>query len=233
MDEKRKLRETQHAIALFVVLCMLLLFLSGTGFITSPLGYVVNTTISVTIAPELNHIFYEEELMNPSRDYVFQIGPITTDGLWHSYNSTYGGVFAGYDIGTYSDNNTNLFKLRNTGTKTIDVIIASSDFDNGMIGDGNYIDVNQFGGDFQIYIPGTGWRNVSDNNNRDEDGIKNNEELCIANNLVVGAEVSGFDVRIRAWPGTNHGNYTAHIMVSVFESDTIDICTGVGEYVLP
>ncbi|NOR84847.1 hypothetical protein GQ473_01910 [archaeon] len=232
MDEKRKLREIGYAMALFIVLGVLVVLLNGTGFISTPLGYVVNTTISVSIAPELNHIFYEGESVNPSKDYVFQIGPITTDGLWHSYNSTYGGVFAGYDIGTYSDNNTNLFKLRNTGTRTIDVLIASSDFDNGVIGDGNYIDVNQFGGDFQIYIPEIGWRNVSDNNNRDEDGIKNNEELCIANNLVVGAEISGFDIRIRAWSDIDPGNYTAHIMVSVFESDNIDVCTGVGDYVL-
>ena len=233
MVQKIKLRETWPAITLFTVLCILLLFLSGTDFIFTPTGYVVNTPITVAIVPELNHIFYEEEHINPSKDYVFQIGPITTDGQWYSYNSTYGGVFAGYDIGIYSDDNTNLFNLKNTGTKTIDVVMASSDFDNGVMGDGNYIDINQFDGDFQIYIPGTGWRNVSDNNNQDDDGIKNNEELCIANNLVVGAEVIGFDVRIRAWPGTNPGNYTAHILLSVFESDTIDICTGAGEYVLP
>ena len=232
MDEKRKLHKRWYVISLFLIVSIIIIFLSGTGFISTPLGYVLNTNISVTIASELNHIFYEEESVNPSKDYVFQIGPITTDGLWHSYNSTYGGVFAGYDIGTYSDNNTNLFKLRNTGTKTIDVLISSSDFDNGVLGDGNYIDVNQFGGDFQIYIPDTGWRNVSDNNNRDEDGIKNDEELCIANNLVVGADVSGFDIRIRAWSDTYPGNYTAHIIMSVFESDIIDICTEVGEYVL-
>jgi len=197
--------------------------------LSTPLGYLVNTTMSVSIKPEINHIVFEHRGGNTG-DHIFQIGPLIDDGNWYSYNGSYGGIYAGYEIGVYSGNDTNLFIIKNTGSETIDVFISSSDFDNGIVGDSNYVDVNRSSGNFQIFIPGDGWRNVPDNSEIDEDNYKNTEELCIVNDLAVGSSVSGFDFQIRLQPGTDDGNYTANIVVSVFD-DTIDYCSGAGEYV--
>lgn len=206
------------------------LALNSTDSLSTPLGYLVNTTMSVSVKPEINHIVFED-MGGDINDHVFQIGPIIDDGNWYSYNGSYGGIPSGYDIGLYSDNNTNFFVIKNTGSETIDVFISSSDFDNGIVGDSNHIDVNMSLGNFQIFIPGDGWRNVPDNSEIDEDNYKNTEELCIVNDLAVGSFVSGFDFQIRSQPGTDDGNYTANIVVSIFESDNIDYCSGAGEYV--
>ncbi len=198
--------------------------------LSTPLGYLVNTTMSVSINPEINHIFFEYR-EEDTGDHIFQIGPLIDDGNWYSYNGSYGGIYSGYEIGVYSGNDTNLFIIKNTGSETIDIFISSSDFDNGIVGDSNHIDVNRSFGNFQIFIPGDGWRNVPDNSEIDEDNYKNTEELCIVNDLAVGSYVDGFDFQIRSQPGTDDGNYTANIVVSVFESDIIDYCSGAGEYV--
>ncbi|NOQ55512.1 MAG: hypothetical protein GQ477_01760 [Nanohaloarchaea archaeon] len=199
---------------------------------SSPLGYLINNTImSVTIQSETNYVFYEDSGADISKDFVFQIGPIVDDGNWYSYNGSYGGIYRGYDIGIDSDNETLQFSIKNIGTTKLDVVIASSDFDNGIFSDTNFIDVNRTDGNFQIYIPGDGWRNVPDNVDVDDDRSKDVGELCIVDDLVVGGIVDGFDVRIRSPVGTDLGNYTANIIVSVVDSEMFNPCSGVGEYV--
>lgn len=216
----------------FLALAAVLYLLAGDEFL-SPVGYIIGDVLtSVSVMPELNSIFYEGNAGNV-KDNTFQIGPVIADNSWHSYNGTYDSMTSGYDIGIDSNNNTEFFDIENTGTTSIDMLIASSDFDNGIISDGNYIDVNQSGGDLQVYIPGIGWKDVPDNSNKDDDGYRNTEELCIADNLEVGGKIEGIDFRIRARNGLSPGNYTAHIITSVFESNNLNPCFGAGEYVRP
>ena len=219
-------------IVFIVILVLSFVIFSDYIFIASPLGYLINgTSASVTIQSETNHLFYENTGGDQSKDSLFQIGPIYDDGNWYSYNGSYGGVYRGYELGINSDNETMQFSIRNIGTTKLDVVIASSDFDNGIFGDGNFIDVNTTDGNFQIYISGDGWRNVPDNDDKDDDDSKDFGELCIIDDLDVGEIVDGFDFRIRSPEGTDSGNYTANIVVSVFDSEVFDSCSDVGEYV--
>ena len=202
-----------------LILFLVVLFLAIEALISlKPTGLV---TTSVSITSQAEAMMYEHN----KNDIIFQI-ELVPDGNWYSYNGTYDGNHAGYDTGNYSDGITQLFTLENTGSKSIDVLLASED----LVSGGNYIDTKRINGDFQIYIPTIEWKNVPDNNNEDIDGSKNLQELCIANDLLVGGNVTGFDFRIR---GNCTGNYTGIVTVTAYSSDTINPCSTLGSYVFP
>ncbi len=119
------------------------------------------------------------------------------------------------------------------GTTTVDITIASSDFDNSTKNDENYIDVARVNGSFQIYIPGVGWRNIPDNDDNDDDKTKETEELCIADDLMINESIEGMDFRLRPGVGLQPGNYTAKIVITSYDSAKIDPCSTTGVHIIP
>jgi len=202
-----------------LILFLVVLFIVIEALISlRPTGLVAT---SVGIIKQAEAVMYEDN----RNDIIFQI-ELTPDGSWYSYNGTYDGNHAGYDTGNYSDSITQTFTLENTGSRSIDVLLASED----LVSESNYLDTNITDGDFQIYIPTIGWNNVPDNSDEDIDGSKNLQELCIANDLLIGSNVTGFDFRIR---GSYSGNYTGLVTVTVYSSDTINPCSTIGSYATP
>lgn len=185
---------------------------SGNSIFTGLFG----ASTSVGIIDQVDAVMYEEQ----KEDVIFQIS-LNDDGNWYSYNGSFGGIKGGYDD---YDNLTQTFILENLGSTNIDVLIASEDF--GLNGD--YINTDQTNGDLQIYIPGIGWKNIPDNSNTDADGIKDNSELCIANDLKVGNNIAGFDFQVR---GNLSGNYTSQLTITAYNNRTANPCTGLGIYV--
>lgn len=201
-----------------LILFLVVLFLVIEALISlKPTGLVVT---SVGIVNQAEAVMYEEN----KNDIIFQI-ELTPDGNWHSYNGTYDGNHAGYDTGNYSDSITQTFTLENTGSTAVDVLLAGEDLVSGS----NYLNTDKANGDFQVYIPTIGWKNVPDNSDDDIDGSKDTKELCVANDLLVGSNVTGFDFRIR---GDHAGNYTGLVTVTAY-SDTINPCSTIGSYVFP
>jgi hypothetical protein len=201
-----------------LILFLVFLFLAIEALLSlKPTGMVAT---SVGIINQAEAVMYEYN----RNDIIFQI-ELIPDGNWHSYNGT-DGNHAGYDTGNYSDGITQLFSLENTGSATIDVLLASEDLVSGSI----YINTDRINGDFQIYIPTVGWKNVPDNNNKDIDGSRDLQELCIANDISVGSNITGFDFRIR---GHHAGNYTGLVTLTAYSSDTINPCSTIGSYVFP
>ena len=176
-----------------------------------------SATTSVGIIDQVEAAFYEEE----REDVIFEIS-IKSDGDWYSYNGSYGGIKGGFDS---FDNITQTFTLENMGSTHVDILISSEDFG---INEGNYIEVSMDDGDFQIYVPGVGWKNIPDNNDNDIDGKKDDEELCIANLLLVGNNLTGFDFRIR---NGLSGNYSFPVEFTAYNGETSNPCKIRGEYV--
>lgn len=201
----------------------------------TPRGFIVGVplTASVSIVSQSEALIYEDNGTESIDDATFQLGPMTADDNWYSYNGSYGGVKSSYDSGLGSDGMTQTFTIRNMGTATVDVTIAAADFDNGTRNDGNYIDVDQSVGDFQIYIPGVGWRYVPDNDDKDDDYAKEVEELCVADDLMINESVAGIDFRLRAPTGLQQGNYTGSVVFTAYDSKKLNPCSGVGAYVIP
>lgn len=197
-----------------------------TGLFTSPIA-------SVSIISQSGCIIFEDTNNDSITDFIFQIGPIDPDGNWYSYNRSSDSNQSGYDIGPGSDSITQAFTLKNMGTTTVDITIASSDFDNSTKNDSNYIDVARVNGSFQIYIPGVGWRNIPDNDNNDDDKTKETEELCIADDLTINESIGGMDFRLRPPVGLQPGNYTAKIVITSYDSAKIDPCSATGVHIIP
>ncbi len=220
------------ALALLAFLSLSMHFITDymprtpTGLFTSPIA-------SATIIPQSGCLIFEDNTSNTIIDFIFQIGPIDPDGNWNSYNRSSDSNQSGYDIGLGSDSITQAFTLKNMGTITVDITIASSDFDNSTKNDSNYIDVAHVNGSFQIYIPGAGWRNIPDNDDNDDDKTKENQELCIADDLMINESIEGMDFRLRAPVGLQPGNYTAKIVITSYDSAKIDPCSGTGVHIIP
>ncbi len=201
-----------------IVFMVVLLIVIEALLTLKPTGLVAT---AVGIVNQAEAVMYEDNV----NDTIFQIALIP-NGNWYSYNGTYDGNNSGYDTGNYSDGITQTFTLENTGSEIVDVLLASEDLESGS----NYLDVKRINGDLQVYIPTVGWENVPDNSNQDADGSKNLQELCIAVDLQVGYNVTGFDFRIR---GSYAGNYTGIIAVTAYSNETINPCTVLGDYVFP
>lgn len=201
----------------------------------TPRGFIIGVplTASVSIVSQSESLIFEDNGAESKDDFTFQIGPMNADDNWYSYNGTYGGVKSSYDSGLGSDGMTQTFSIKNMGTATVDVTIAAADFDNGTRDDGNYIDVDQSVGNFQIYIPGAGWRYVPDNNDKDDDNSKEIEELCVADDLMINESVAGIDFRLRAPAGLQEGNYTGSVVFIAYDSTKLNPCSGVGVYAIP
>ncbi len=200
---------------LLILITILLLgsnIISGNSIFTGLFG----ATTSVGIINQVDAVMYEEQ----KEDVIFQIN-LNDNGSWYSYNGSFGGIKSGYDD---YDNLTQTFTLENIGSVNIDILIASEDFGEN----GSYINADLANGDLQIYIPGIGWRNIPDNNDADIDGIKDNSELCIANDLKVGNNVQGFDFQVR---GNLSGNYTSQLTITAYNNHTVNPCTGSGIYI--
>jgi hypothetical protein len=180
------------------------------------------TVTSVGIIEQSEAIMYEQYRSDP----VFEI-ELSGSGTELSYNGSDGSIKAGYDS---FDNQTQVFTLENVGSTTIDVTISAEDFGSPE----NYIDVGEERTDFQIYVPGFGWKNVPDKSVLDGDGQRDDSELCIAKSLEVGKNVTGFDFRINGTSGVNYtSNYTSFIRVTAYDSAIIGICNNSGSYVSP
>ncbi len=199
----------------------------------TPTGHLTSPIASVSIISQSGCTLFEDNGTGSITDIIFQIGPINPDGNWYSYNGSDDTTQSGYDIGPGSDTITQAFTLKNMGTITVDITIASSDFDNSIKNDSKYIDVARTNGNFQIYIPGSGWRNIPDNDDNDEDKTKETAELCIADNLMINESVKGIDFRLRPPVGLEPDNYTAKIVITSYNSAKINPCSGTGAYIIP
>jgi len=200
---------------------------------STPTGLFASPIASATIISQSGCIIFEDTNNDSITDFIFQIGPISPDGNWYSYNGSDGTNQSGYDIGSGSDSITQAFTLKNMGTTTVDITIASSDFDNSTKDDENYIDVARTGGSFQIYLPGAGWINIPDNDDNDDDKTKETEELCIADDLMINESIEGIDFRLRPQVGLQPGNYTAKIVVKSYDSAKINPCSTTGVHIIP
>ncbi len=230
---------SEHLRTYLIIVLALLAFLPlSIHFITdymprTPTGLFTSPIASVSIISQSGCILFEDNGSNIITDFIFQIGPINPDGNWYSYNGSDGTTQSGYDIGPGSDGITQTFTLKNMGTTTVDVTMASSDFDNSTKNDSNYIDVAQTNGSFQIYLPGAGWRNIPDNDDNDDDKTKETTELCIADDLMINESIKGIDFRLRAPVGLQPGNYTAKIVITSYDSAKINPCSGTGVHIIP
>lgn len=230
---------TEHLRTYLVTALAILTFLPlSIHFITdhmphTPTGLLTSPTASVSIISQSGCILFEDNGSGSITDITFQIGPINPDGNWYSYNGSDGTTQSGYDIGPGSDSIIQAFTLKNMGTITVDITIASSDFDNSIKNDTNYIDIARTNGNFQIYIPSAGWRNIPDNDDNDEDKTKETTELCIADNLMISESVKGIDFRLRPPVGLDPDNYTAKIVITSYDSAKINPCSGTGVYIIP
>lgn len=188
-------------------------------------------SLGVTIEKAAYGSFFEDENNQQENDNMFSIGSIITNGSWYSYNGTNGGISSGYDSNstsyTAADNTTQLFTFMNKGSISVDVIVSAEDFGNSS----TYINVDKINGDFQIYVPNVGWKNVTDNNNTDADLSKDTQELCLINDLAINGNVSGIDFRIKAPTDLEIGNYTSLITLTTYDNTTINPCSEAGEYV--
>ena len=163
-------------------------------------------------------MMYEEHMP----DNAFEISFSQPD-TWLSYNGTPDSTWSGRD--TY-DGLTQPFTLENRGSIILDVTISAEDF----YGNGTFVEVDKDYGDFEIYIPGIGWKKIPDNSESDPDGIKEPYELCIANLLGVGRNITGFDFRIK---GESIGNPLSRIKAIAYNSDTVNPCRLAGLYINP
>lgn len=210
--ERKLFSKIEVAILIALSLLVTTFHFSTTGFVS----------MGVAITDQNENIFYE---VNDAQNVEFQI-TLTKENSYFSYNGT-GGIYGGRDIGIYSNNITEKFILQNMGSTTIDVLIAAEDVEKS---DGTYIDVG-ISGDFDIYILDYGWKGIPDNNNQDADSQKDDTELCIANNLLIGDMIGEFDFRVRG--DVLDGNYTSHITITSYNSDITNPCSRPGEYVTP
>ncbi len=205
-----------RSLIMVIIPILLVLNFSMIFYDKSYITGLFGATTSVGIIDQVDAVFYEEQ----KEDVIFEIS-LNADGNWYSYNGSYGGVKGGYDS---FDNITQTFTLENIGSTNVDVLIAAEDF--GI--DEDYIDVSRVSGDFQIYIPGVGWKNIPDNNDKDIDGKKDDKELCLADLLLVGHKTTGFDFRIR---NGISGNYTSQITITTYNNETSNPCKEIGTYV--
>ncbi|MHA1287149.1 MAG: hypothetical protein ACTSPB_07050 [Candidatus Thorarchaeota archaeon] len=207
---------------MLIVLVLLAVSISLMEFEKQGITGMASSSMGVSILKQSEAKAYEVVW----RDITFQIGPLTNADEWYSYNGSYGGTHRGYDM-DYNEK-TQTFTLENTGGSTVDALIAAEDFSNGS----SYINVSKTNGEFQIYIPDVGWKNIPDNNDEDADLMKDTQELCIANDLKPLENVSGIDFRIKRG-NIPDANYTAQIVITIFDNSSYSPCTGVGDYVTP
>ena len=200
----------------FLIIVLILFNLVPTGFVTT----------SIEIKEQVDGLLYEESI----EDTIFQI-TFSSNNSFFTYNSTVNGTRGGVDIISPGNGVTEFFTLLpaiSVAGKQIDVTIKAEDFRNGN----DYIDVSKENGNFQILIPGAGWKNVPDGNSNDADGIKDPSELCIANNLTLNENIPGFDFRIRSSTSINAA-FQSQIKVTAYSvSDSFNPCSSVGEYVV-
>ena len=208
---------------------ILILLVAGMKYEFKPSGKVTELPVSITIIVEANGIMFEDEGNAEENDNIFQIGPVSLDDGWYSYNGTYGGVDEGYDTNINGNNITETFSFKNKGSTSVDVLIAAEDFGDLT----SYIDVAEDDGNLQIYIPGVGWKNIPDGSDTDADSHKDDRELCIINDLGVDQSVTGFDFRVRTNAGLISKNYTGKIMLTTYDDITINVCFSQGFYVTP
>ncbi len=216
----------KREIGFVVSIVFLLLLIVANIEIYRMSGLFTVPTISVSVESESKGVFYEFV----SNDTKFQIGPLNLAETWYSYNGSYGGIQAGYDLDF--DGKTQTFTLRNDGGIIADVTITANDFSN--INDSSeYIDVDKDSGYVRVYIPGDGWERIPDYDDEDADLSKNDEELCIANDLYPGDSITGIDFEVKAPSGLASGNYTGQVVLTYYDNSSYSPCSGVGTYVTP
>ncbi len=218
MDERR-----ERLIVISVVLLLLLTVASIEIYRMS--GLFATPAVSVTIGAETEGVFFEEV----ENDTKYQLGELSESEEWYSYNGSYGGIEVGYDLDY--DGKTQLFSLKNDGSVIADVTITANDFSNPDSSD--YIDVDKDSGYVRIYIPSEDWYKIPDYDDEDSDSAKNDQELCIANDLEPRESVTGFDFEVKAPTGLSSGNYTGQIAVVFYDNSSYSPCTEVAKYVTP